>query len=231
LLRACGNQHCHARYESFDVCTEMLLHAAERLVDEYAWLNVDVLVGDYLHDLQHIPEGDCARLVLFLGSTIGNFDDHEAVTFLRALRAVMGSEDRFLVGLDRVKDTDMLHAAYNDAAGLTAEFNRNVLQVINRELDGDFEPQAFAHRALYNEAQARMEMYLESLHAQRVHIRALDMEVEFMEGEPMLTEISRKFTPAAVHAMLAEGGFVAEQHFESAHGHFSLVLARTAKGR
>lgn len=229
LLRACGNQRCHARYESFDVCSEMLQHAAERLVDEYAWLNVDVLIGDYLHDLQQIPDSEGARLVLFLGSTIGNFDEHEAVTFLRALRAVMGGEDRFLLGLDRVKDTGVLHAAYNDTAGLTAAFNRNVLQVINRALDGGFRPQTFAHRALYNEPQARIEMYLDSSHAQRVPIRALDIEVEFTEGEAMLTEISRKFTPASMQSMLAEGGFAAEQHFESGNGYFSLILARPSE--
>lgn len=232
LLRACGNQGCHARYESFDVCSEMLQHAAERLVDEYAWLNVDVLVGDYLHDLQQIftgENGEGARLVLFLGSTIGNFDEHEAVTFLRGLQVVMGSEDRFLLGLDRVKDTDVLHAAYNDAAGLTAAFNLNVLEVINRELDGRFRLQTFAHRALYNEPQARVELYLDSLPAQRVPIRALDMEVEFAEGEAMLTEISRKFTPTSMQSMLAQGGFAAEQHFESANGYFSLILARPSE--
>jgi L-histidine N-alpha-methyltransferase len=226
LLRACGNQRCHARYESFDVCSEMLLHAAEHLVSEHLWLNVDAFVGDYLHDLQHIEDGEGTRLVLFLGSTIGNFAEDEATSFLRGLRSVMSRDDRFLLGLDRVKDTGVLHAAYNDAAGLTAEFNRNLLQVINRELDGGFRPQTFAHRALYNQPQARMEMYLDSLHAQRVPIRALSMEVQFGEGESMLTEISRKFTAASMSSMLAQGGFVAEQHFESEDGYFSLVLAR-----
>jgi L-histidine Nalpha-methyltransferase len=226
LLRACERQRCHARYEAFDVSTEIMLHAAERLVSKHAWLNVEVLIGDYLHDLPHIASDASTRLVLFLGSTIGNFDQQESVSFLRSLRAVMGSNDRFLLGLDRVKDAEILKAAYNDASGLTAEFNLNVLQVINRELDGDFNLQNFAHRAVYNESLARMEMYLDSLLAQLVHLRRLPLQTEFAEGESILTEISCKFTPASIDAMLAQGGFAAEQHFEPENHAFSLVLAR-----
>ena len=226
LLRACERQRCHARYEPFDVSTEIMLHAAERLVREHAWLNVEVLIGDYLHDLQRIAGGAGTRLVLFLGSTIGNFDPQESVSFLRSVRSAMTSDDRFLLGLDRVKDAVTLNAAYNDASGLTAQFNLNVLQVINRELDGDFSLQSFAHRAVYNEPLARMEMYLDSLRAQSVNLRRLPMQVEFAEGESMLTEISCKFTPASIDTMLAESGFVAEQHFEPENRAFSLVLAR-----
>ncbi len=226
LLRACERQRCHARYEPFDVSTEIMLHAAERLVREHAWLSVEVLIGDYLHDLQHIADGTGRRLVLFLGSTIGNFDQHESVSFLRSLRSVMTGDDRFLLGLDRVKEAAILNAAYNDASGLTAEFNLNVLQVINRELDGDFSLQAFAHRAVYNESLARMEMYLDSLVAQSVNLRRLPMQAEFAEGESILTEISCKFTPASIDTMLAQSGFVAEQHFEPENRAFSLVLAR-----
>jgi L-histidine N-alpha-methyltransferase len=226
LLRACERQRCHARYEPFDVSTEIMLHAAERLVREHAWLSVEVLIGDYLHDLQHIAAGAGTRLVLFLGSTIGNFDQQESISFLCSLRSVMTSDDRFLLGLDRVKDADILNAAYNDVSGLTAEFNLNVLQVINRELDGDFSLQTFAHRAVYNESLARMEMYLDSLLAQSVNLRRLPMQAEFADGESILTEISCKFTPASIDAMLAQSGFVAEQHFESESRAFSLVLAR-----
>lgn len=226
LLRACERQRCHARYEPFDVSTEIMLQAAERLVREHAWLSVEVLIGDYLHDLQCIAGGAGTRLVLFLGSTIGNFDPQESVSFLRLVRSAMTSDDRFLLGLDRVKDAAALNAAYNDASGLTAQFNLNVLQVINRELDGDFSPQSFAHRAVYNEPLARMEMYLDSLSAQSVNLRRLPMQVEFAEGESILTEISCKFTPASIDAMLVQSGFVAEQHFEPANRAFSLVLAR-----
>lgn len=228
LLRACERQQCHALYEPVDVCTEIMLHAAERLVHEHTWLSVNALIGDYLHDLQYIAGDNGTRLVLFLGSTIGNFDERQRVTFLRALRSVMRSGDRFLLGLDRVKHVDILNAAYNDAAGLTAEFNLNVLQVINRELDGDFKLQRFAHRAVYNESLSRMEMYLDSLDAQSVHLRRLSMQAQFGQGESILTEISCKFTPASIDAMLARSGFVAEQHFEPSDRAFSLVLARPA---
>jgi L-histidine N-alpha-methyltransferase len=226
LLRACARQRCHARYEPFDVSTEIMLHAAERLVREHAWLNVEVLIGDYLRDLPHISDHAGTRLVLFLGSTIGNFDQQESVSFLRSLRSAMTSDDRFLLGFDRVKDTDALNAAYNDASGLTAEFNLNVLQVINRELDGDFNLQRFAHRAIYNESLARIEMYLDSLLAQSVCLRRLPLQAEFVEGESILTEISCKFTPASIDTMLGESGFIAEQHFEPDSRAFSLVLAR-----
>lgn len=228
LLRACERQKCHARYEPFDVCTEIMLHAAERLVREHRWLSVEALIGDYLRDLQHISANGGTRLVLFLGSTIGNFDQQESMGFLRALRSVMNSDDWFLLGLDRVKDVGILNAAYNDASGLTAEFNLNVLQVINRELDGDFKLQTFAHRAVYNESLSRMEMYLDSLIPQAVDLRRLQMQAEFVEGEPILTEISCKFTPTSIDAMLAQSGFVAEQHFEPENRAFSLVLARPA---
>ena len=226
LLRACERQRCHARYEPFDVSTEIMLHAAERLVREHAWLNVEVLIGDYLHHLPHITSDAGTRLVLFLGSTIGNFDREESVSFLRSLRSVMTSNDRFLLGLDRVKDADILSAAYNDASGLTAEFNLNVLRVINRELEGDLDPQGFAHRAVYNESLTRMEMYLDSRRAQSVRLSRLPLQTEFAEGEPILTEISCKFTPASIDALLAQSGFVAEQHFEPTSRAFSLVLAR-----
>jgi L-histidine Nalpha-methyltransferase len=228
MLQACAVQQCYARYVPFDVCMEMLVHAAQQLLHRYDWLEIDALIGDYWHDLERFPETESPRLFLFLGSTIGNFDEHEAVAFLRALRAVMDDTDRILLGLDRVKDVKVLHAAYNDAAGFTAEFNRNVLKVINRELQADFEPARFDHCAWYNEPCARIEMHLQSRVAQTAHIDALAMTARFHEGESILTEISRKFTPAAVDTLLAQGGFAAEQHFAPENAYFSLVLARPA---
>ncbi|MFQ5938321.1 MAG: L-histidine N(alpha)-methyltransferase, partial [Acidiferrobacterales bacterium] len=195
-------------------------------IGEHDWLTVDAFLGDYIHDLPRIPTADGTRLYLFLGSTLGNFDEREAIEFLRTLRSVIGMHDWFLLGVDRVKDVDVLRAAYNDAAGLTAEFNRNALHVINRALAGEFDPQAFAHRAEYNESGARIEMYLDSLTPQIVRIRKLDMEVEFAEGEPILTEISRKFTRSAVEGLLEAGGFSLQRWFEPENRFFSLVLAR-----
>lgn len=226
LLRACDRQRCHARYLPFDVSTEMLHHAGERLLEHYPWLRVEALIGDYCHDLSRIPETPGPRLFLFLGSTIGNFDDAEAQAFLRSLGALMAPEDRLLIGLDRVKDADVLNAAYNDAAGVTAQFNLNVLNVINRLLAAEFRPETFEHRAAYHPGRERVEMYLHSRVAQTVPIQALHMGASFYSGEPILTEISRKFTPGSFSALLAAGGFAPQRHYEPADGYFSLVLAQ-----
>ncbi len=226
LLEACEVLECYARYLPFDVCAEMLAHAGERLLREYRWLTVEAIVGDYCRDLGQIPNGDGARLFVFLGGTIGNFHEDEAVNFLRNTRSVMAPGDRLLLGADRIKDVQVLHDAYNDALGLTADFNLNVLNVVNRELAGEFDVGKFDHRAWFNESQARIEMHLRSRVAQKVRIRDLHMEVAFAEGESILTEVSRKFTPATLDTMLSRSGFVAEQHFAPENGYFSLVLAR-----
>ncbi len=228
LLRACDRQRRYARYLPFDVSTETLLQAGQRLLQRYAWLEVEALIGDYCHDLGRIPDAPGPRLFLFLGSTIGNFDERQADAFLRELRSVMTIEDRLLIGLDRVKDSAVLNAAYNDAAGFTAQFNLNVLRVVNRYLAAAFRPETFAHRAIYSADRARVEMYLHSRIGQRVPIRGLAMEAMFNPDESILTEISRKFTPTSSVAMLAAGGFAAQQHFEPANGYFSLLLAKPA---
>lgn len=228
LLQSCDRQGCYARYLPFDVCAEMLFHAGERLLLEYPWLNIEALVGDYCADLERIPGTAGPRLILFLGSTIGNFDEDEAVRFLCGLRSIMNEDDHLLFGVDRVKNADVLNAAYNDAAGLTAEFNRNVLRVINRELAGEFDVDTFEHRAQYNQARSRIEIHLHATIRQTVVIHELDMEVEFAKDESILTEISRKFTPASLDAMLANSGFVAVQHFAPQNAYFSVVLTRPA---
>jgi L-histidine N-alpha-methyltransferase len=224
LLDACvGNGG--ATYWPFDVCEEMLLESGGQLVRDYGWLEVNVLVGDYFGGLDNLPAlgGNC--LYLFLGGTIGNFTEPQARQFLTELRAVMGGGDRLLLGADRVKDADVLHAAYNDRAGVTAEFNLNLLHVLNRELDADFEPGGFRHRAVFNDRASQIEMYLVSGRPQSVRLGALDCSVRFERGETILTEISRKFTPARLHSLLAETGFAVERHFEPDNGYFSLLLA------
>ncbi len=225
LLRACDRHRCHAHYLPFDVSTGMLQHAGERLLGQYPWLRVELLIGDYCRDLGRIPETPGPRLFLFLGSTIGNFEEAEAQAFLQALHAVMAPQDRLLIGLDRVKDAPILNAAYNDAAGVTARFNLNVLSVINRLLAAEFRPETFMHRAVYDPGRARVEIYLHSRIAQTVPIRALGMRASFCCGEPILTEISRKFTPASLAALLTAGGFALRRHYEPPDGYFSLVLA------
>lgn len=222
LLNACGA----VTYWPFDVCEEMLLEAGERLRAEYAELAVSPLVGDYLGGLAGLPRPRGRRLFVFLGGTIGNFEPAEARLFLRELRAQMGPADHLLLGADRVKATDVLEAAYNDAAGVTAEFNLNVLRVLNRELDADFDLDGFRHRAIYNPRAEQIEMYLIALQEQTVRVRALQRSYQFAEGEPILTEISRKFSRKGLAALLGGAGLGVVRQFEGGEQLFSLTLAR-----
>ncbi|HKJ09718.1 MAG TPA: L-histidine N(alpha)-methyltransferase, partial [Gammaproteobacteria bacterium] len=196
------------------------------LVESYDWLQVNALVGDYLGGLAQLPRPEGKRLLVFLGGTIGNFEPRQAHEFLREVRQSMEPGDTLLLGADRVKDPRVLHAAYNDAAGMTAEFNLNLLRVLNRELDGDFDLDGFRHEARYNRTLEQIEMYLVARRAQQVRLGALDADLEFASGEAILTEISRKFTPASLEGLLGAAGLAVDRHFEPSNGYFSLVLAR-----
>jgi L-histidine N-alpha-methyltransferase len=227
LFDACCQVGRAAAYWPFDVCEEILHHSGQQLVQEYDWLQVNALVGDYLGGLAGLPPREGRCLYLFLGGTIGNFTEDEAAAFLAEVREIMRPGDGLLLGADRVKDADILHAAYNDDSGVTAEFNLNLLQVLNRELDADFCDRNFEHRAVFNAEASQIEMYLVSSRCQSVHIRALDCTLELEAGEQILTEISRKFTPAHLESLLDGAGLAIQRHFEPDNGWFSLVLAGT----
>ena len=228
LLEACEVAQRAPDYWPFDVCEEMLREAGQELMDEYSWLQVRALVGDYLAGLEHLPLPGGRRCFVFLGGTIGNFEPTQARWFLGQLRAHMRPGDSLILGADRVKDPRVLHSAYNDAEGITAEFNLNVLRVLNRELAADFDPGAFTHRADYNERLAQIEMYLVAEDEQRVAFGELDAQLHIRPGEKILTEISRKFTPEGLEALLAEAGLAVEAHFEPDNAFFSLVYATPA---
>jgi L-histidine N-alpha-methyltransferase len=212
-------------YWPFDVCEPMLCEAGEALIDAYPGLRVTPLLGDYNAGLAQLPSPEGRRLFVFLGGTIGNFEHRHAHDFLAELRAHMRPGDALLLGADRIKDPARLHAAYNDAQGVTAEFNLNLLRVLNRELGADFRIEAFAHEARFEAERGRIEMYLVSLEDQRVRLPALDAHIDLGAGERILTEISRKFTMQGLEALLEEAGLAARRHFEPADGAFSLVLA------
>jgi L-histidine N-alpha-methyltransferase len=213
-------------YWPFDVCEAMLLESGRELVRDYGELRVNALVGDYLGGLQGLPQLREPCLFLFLGGTIGNFTSEQATAFLREVRAIMKPQDALLLGADRVKREDLLHAAYNDNQGITAQFNLNLLRVLNRELDADFSLERFEHRASFNPLASQIEMYLVSRCDQSVHVGALEETLHFSRGETILTEISRKFTPARLEDLLARAGFAVDDHLEPDNGFFSLVLAR-----
>lgn len=226
LLDACTEQECHPLYAPVDVCDEVLVTSGESLCEAYPWLEVQPLVGDYTAGLGNLPRHDGRNLVVFLGGTIGNFAADEARDFMAELRATMAPEDSLLIGADRVKQPDILHAAYNDDGGITAEFNRNLLHVLNRELGADFDPDCFEHYAHFNPLESRIEMHLIAMSEQKVKFSELEGELEFVEGDHILTEISRKFTRIELESLLRDAGFAITRHYEASEMKFSLVLAR-----
>lgn len=211
-------------YVPFDVDGGMVERVAAELAGEYAGLRVQPVAGDFLHELGHLPEGE-RRLVIFLGGTIGNLRPEEARRFLRGLAREMAAGDHLLLGADLVKPVARLEAAYNDAQGVTAEFNRNVLHVVNRLTGGDFQPEAFRHRAFYDPAHHWIEMRLVSLAPQEVHLPGIDLAFSLQEGEEILTEISAKYDRPRLEALLAAGGFTPVEWFTDPEGLFGLALA------
>ena len=223
---ACEREDVPARYMPLDVCGDMLVHAAQDLMSRYRWLQIAAVVGDYSAGIDSLPSTEGPRLFLFLGGTLGNFGHAEAVKFLWDIRCNLRERDALLIGVDRVKDPQLLHAAYNDAQGYTARFNLNVLEVLNRELNGDFDPADFRHEAFYNEPRAQIEMHLRAQRDHLVDLHALDMRVPFRAGETIRTEISRKFTPESLTQLLGRAGLYPERHYQADGGAYSLVLAR-----
>ncbi len=226
LLDAMRDARRLERYVPFDVCPEAILAAAGRLAEAYPGLEVHGVAGDFDRHLPGVPDhaGTAARLVAFLGGTIGNLDLDDRTPFLQSVAGLMEPDDLLLVGTDLAGDAERIRPAYDDAQGVTAEFNLNLLRVLNRELDGDFDLDGFAHVAVYDPP--RIEMRLRSLSDQIVHLRALDMDVAFEKGEEMRTEISCKFTRASVVEMYADAGLALVEWHEDPRGWFAVSLAR-----
>jgi L-histidine N-alpha-methyltransferase len=224
LLAALNDGGTLRRFVPFDVDANVLSAAGTAIQREYPDIEIAAVCGDFEEHLSEIPDGG-RRLFVFLGSTIGNLTAEPRAEFLTTLAGVMRRGDSLLLGTDLVKDTGRLVAAYDDAAGVTARFNRNVLAVINRELDADFDIDAYWHVARWNGEQERMEMFLRAKRAQRVNIAALDLTVEFAAGEEILTEVSCKFRPDAVAAELARAGLRRTRWWTDDAGDFGLSLA------
>ncbi len=224
LLDAFANADLLARFVPFDVSEATLRAAAASISAEYDGVEVHAVVGDFERHLDLIPR-DGTRVVAFLGSTIGNLAPEPRATFLADIARGLDPGDTFLLGTDLVKDTTRLVAAYDDAAGVTADFNRNVLRVVNRELDATFDPDAFAHVAVWDPANEWIEMRLRTEQAQSVRIARLDLDVTYAAGEEMRTEISAKFRRGGVEAELAAAGLELTDWWTDPAGHFALSLS------
>jgi len=227
LLRALREGGTLREFVPFDVDPAVLTEACDALTAEYPGLSIAPFVGDFERDLGAIPAGG-RRMIAFIGSTIGNFPPASRGAFLAQVGSVLRPGDTFLLGTDLVKDTGRLLRAYDDAAGVTAEFNRNVLRVVNRELDADFKVEEFEHVAVWDEVNEWIEMRLRSADAQEVTIGALDLTVSFAAGEEMRTEISAKFRPGNIEAELAAAGMRTLRFWTDADNDFGLTLAESA---
>jgi len=230
LVSALCSGAANPTYVPFDISHASLDASARDLMHLHPRLHVHGVVGDFTRDLAaligpSLPRGP--RLFAFLGSTIGNLDEQAAPAFIRSVARLMTDVDRFLIGVDLVKDERILHAAYNDAAGVTAQFNKNIMRVISRELGGDPIPDdAFEHRAFFSPEKARIEMHLVATRPIELHLRAIDLRVDLATGEDVLTEISRKFTRATLEQTLAQGNMRLERWITD--GLFGLAVARRA---
>jgi L-histidine Nalpha-methyltransferase len=217
-----------ATYVPVDVSESAVRELSARLSARYPRLAIHGVVGDFEQDLDRLRPNGKRRLFAFLGGTLGNLDHDQRLGFLRRIRSLLGPGDRFLVGTDLVKDKDRLEAAYNDTAGVTAEFNRNMLHVINDNLGADLDPDRFEHVAIYDEEERRIEMRLRATEEHRSRIEALDMEVAFRDGEEIRTEISCKFTKRGLMREFAAAGLALASWHTDADRLFALSLTQPA---
>jgi L-histidine N-alpha-methyltransferase len=219
-------------FVAFDVSEPTLSHGLTKLQSSFPQLRLHGVVGDFRRHLPLLLDSaaaaDSPRIVMFLGGTIGNLNRGERAEFLGVVASRLGPDDRLLLGTDLVKDPARLVAAYHDAAGVTAAFNRNVLEVLNHELDGDADPNDFEHVAVWNASASRIEMRLRAVRPTSFRLRAVELEVSFAEGEELLTEICCKFTPTGLAAELQAAGLVVAEEFRDPARDFQVTLARPA---
>ena len=227
LLDAMQQVGCLETYCPVDISEEITRETAERIAADYDGIAVRGLVCDFELDLERIPVA-APRVIALLGGTIGNFAPQQRAGFLRRISHLLGPEDRFLLGTDLVKDRSTLEAAYNDSQGVTADFNKNVLSVLNRELGADFDLDSFEHVARWDDENLWVDIRLRSIANQVVNVAFLDMQVPFAAGEEMRTEISTKFARPGLEGIYADAGLEMTDWWTDAGGLYALSLARAA---
>ena len=235
LLKNLLEEQDQLHYLPIDISPEILNESAEKLAADFGGLTTIPIASEFgkglgranwiISQKDKVPD---RKLVLFLGSSIGNFETLESQSFLRMVRDKMHREDAILVGFDLQKDRDVLNAAYNDKAGVTARFNLNILARINRELDGDFDLERFSHRAFYNEAEGRIEMHLVSGSPQEVTLRQLNESFLFAKGETIHTESSYKYTPELIENIAQKSGLETKRLFTDENEWFGVALLTPA---
>jgi L-histidine N-alpha-methyltransferase len=228
LLDALHSAGTLERYVPVDVTESMVRDCAEELTSEYPGLRVHGVIGDFERHLHHVPPPVGPRIVAFLGGTIGNFPPGSRRRVLREIARLLGPGDHLLMGTDLVKDPRVLEAAYDDAQGVTAEFNRNVLRVLNRELRADFDPEDFDHVALFDRDNEWIEMRLRARREHTTLVKDLDLSVHFDAGEELRTEISAKFTPERLGGDLDAAGLELVRWLTDPEEQFALTLSRPA---
>ena len=227
LLDAMSDAGCLRSYAPVDISEEITRHTAEAVAGEYG-ITVHGLVCDFERDLERMPLAG-PRVIALLGGTIGNFEPAQRASFLARVANLLGPDDRFLLGTDLVKDRATLEAAYNDSGGVTADFNKNVLYVLNRELGADFDVEAFEHVARWDEENLWIDIRLRSLRRQVIEFKTLDMLVAFERGEEMRTEISTKFARDGLAGIYGEAGLELTEWWTDPAGLFALSLARASE--
>lgn len=229
IIQAANQHHDWMHYLPLDVCEEILVMSAQRLIERYPWLSIDAWHGDFLQGMQQFENNHARSLYTFLGSSLGNFSHQQASCFLRDVRNTANDNDWFLLGVDMVKDQRILNAAYNDNNGYTAAFNLNVLNVLNQALDGDFDTASFEHHAFFDADKSRVEMRLRSLCRQTVTLRDIDLKLDFQREEHIVTEYSRKYTAESIQQLLNTAGFTPKYIYTGDNNEFMLILSSCSK--
>ena len=225
LIEAFLAEHGTLRYVPVDISRSILESSARELLASYGRLEVRAIASEYEEGLRQLhAESDRPKLVVWLGSTIGNLHRHEASRFLRGLREQLEPWDRLLIGVDLRKDASTLERAYDDSQGVTARFSLNLLERINRELGGSFDSREFRHQAVYREDEGRVAIHLVSQRDQRVAIEELDLEIEFSDGERVHIEDSYKYSPAEIASLAGSAELRVERTWLDVEGQFSLSL-------
>ena len=212
-------------YVSFDISEKALKMSYNQLKNISSDLNIKLIKGDFINDLEKLEQINKPRLYLFLGSTLGNFNNDTAIKFLSKISKKMKKADFFLLGIDKIKNKEIIKAAYNDTAGITEKFNKNILNVINKEYNLNFNPEMFDHIAEFNEDKSQIEMYLQALSHQKINSKQENIEINL--GEKILTEISRKFSDTSIQAIFKDSGLEIVKNFSDVKKYYSLYLLKS----